>query len=532
MAVIQLVPAAAAAAAPPLHFGPYTLLPRERRLLRGQTEVPLGPRAFDVLHVLAARPGQLVTKDELLGIVWRGLVVEEANLHVQVSQLRKAIGADAIVTVPGLGYRFAAPAPERAPAAPASRRLSVIVLPFVENGAPPEQDYFADAITDDVTTQLSKIKGATVIGSQTALAFKRQTVDVPALARELGVRYVLQGRIERGESSVEVNARLSDAATGAVIWSDLVAAERHALREIRRELVGRLAVALDQELQFEEARRVGRGAASPAAQDLVLQARALSRNWSQAEYERALALAEQALVLEPESSEALALRASLLALLAAAFPGPRLPQQLERAEADALHALSIDALDIVAWRSLSVVRQQQYRLDEALEAVDTALEINPNDPRSQSWRGYLLLLSARSDLALGPLQRALRVSPHDPHRWMTLLRLGAARIYLGEHAKAQPWLEQAWALQQHWQLPMHRAAVFARLGEPGRAFELRPQLAWDDGSGPRRWSRVSRDPAFLLQVREQLHGPVVECGVLEDFSFFEAWAARQRRGGI
>ena len=536
MAVIRLATVAPEAAAP-LHFGAYTLLARERRLLLGDSEVPLGPRAFDLLQVLAARPGQLVTKEELLAAVWRGLVVEEGNLHVQVSQLRKAIGSDAIATVPGLGYRFTARPADRVQAASngigsPTLRLSVIVLPFVENGATAEQDYFADAITDDITTQLSKIRGSTVIGSQTALTFKRQAPDLAAIARELGVRYVLQGRIERCDACVEVNARLSDAATGTVIWSDTIVVGHAALREIRRELVARLAVALELELQHAEVRRTS-DTASPHALDLVMQGRcAGGSNFTRAHYEHALACADQALALEPDNAQALGLRASTLGVLASSWPGPDIAQLVACAEADALRALSLDSLEASSYRTLSVVRQLQYRIDEALEAVDTSLELNPNDPRAHSWRGFLMTLSGRSELAIEPLQRALRLSPHDPHRWMTLLRLGAAWMYLGEAAKALPWFDQMWALHPHWYLPLHRAAVLARLGDRKRALELRPQFGLEDPDQPRRWNRTSRHPEFLRQVRDHLYGPLVEAGILDDFSFYEAWAARQRRGGI
>lgn len=266
-------------------FGAFVLLPGERRLLREGSDVALGPRAFEVLVALVERAGQLVTKDNLLAIVWPRLVVEEANLHVQVSQLRKVIGAEAIVTVPGLGYRFALPLDDRpAPEKAQLRRLSVIVLPFVESGTGPEQDYFADAITDDITTQLSKIKGSYVIGSPTAFAYKRERFDVAAVARELGVRYVLQGRIERSEEGVETNVRLSDAATGAVIWSDVIAFAKEGVINIRREVVARLAMALGLQLVVAEGRRSAADA-HPTAIDLVMQAQAAgAAGWSRSTY--------------------------------------------------------------------------------------------------------------------------------------------------------------------------------------------------------------------------------------------------------
>jgi DNA-binding winged helix-turn-helix (wHTH) protein len=154
-----------------LSFGRWRLLPRSRRLLAGDAPVPLGSRAFDLLLALAEARGALVTKDELLRRVWPGAVVEENNLQVQVSALRKALGDDAaalIATIPGRGYRFTgavqvrgavappvAPAPGATPPPPAGGPPTVAVLPFANMTSDPEQDYFADGVTEELTTALS-----------------------------------------------------------------------------------------------------------------------------------------------------------------------------------------------------------------------------------------------------------------------------------------------------------------------------------------------------------------------------------------
>ncbi|HLS57575.1 MAG TPA: winged helix-turn-helix domain-containing protein [Zeimonas sp.] len=236
-----------------MRVGPFTLHASKRQLLCSGARVPLGPRTFDLLCALAQRAGSLVSKDELLDAVWPGRDIEETNLHVQASKLRKVLGPDALITVAGRGYRLALPvrAADPSPAAEAvnpTRPLSIVVLPFVEPVAPPAQAYFADAVTDDVTTQLARIKGSFVIASSTALALRGETLSLAACARELGVRYVLQGRIERGRGRLELNARLSDAQTLAVLWSGDFTVGAADLRTLRRELVARLAASLDLEL--------------------------------------------------------------------------------------------------------------------------------------------------------------------------------------------------------------------------------------------------------------------------------------------
>jgi adenylate cyclase len=406
----------------------------------------------------------------------------------------------------------------------------VIVLPFVESGAPP-QDYFVDAITDDITTQLSKIKGSTVIGSPTAFTYRQDRPDIAAIAREMGVRYVLQGRVQRHEDTVEVNARLSDSATGAVIWSDLIEVERSGMRNIRRELVGRLANALDLELQQAEARRIAAERPSnPEAVDLVMQGRAAGGgNWTRPSYDNALALYERALAIDPDNAEALTLRAQMYATLANAWPSPRIAEHLARAEADVLRALSLDSFDPRAYLTLSIVRQQQFRLDEAFAANEAGLQINPNDARLHAWRGDLYRYSGRSDLAFEPLLRALSLSPRDPFRWTTYGRLSTCSILIGDYTRALKYLEQVDALHAYWLSGLGHAAVQAVRGDrPAASAQWARYLR--ESEPHRHWLRSSDCPAYVAQIREHVYSPLVEVGVLEDFAYFEQWSALQTSG--
>jgi len=188
--------------------------------------VPLsmGSRALAVLSLLVARSGHLVSKEEIMTAVWGRTVVENANLTVQISALRRILDqgrseGSCIQTVAGRGYRFIHPVTteecsSRFAGTGRVPRLSIVVLPFTNLSKDPEQEYFADGITDDLTTDLSRISGSFVIARNTAFTYKTKAVDVTQLGRELGIRYVLEGSVRRAGDWVRVNVQLTDAESG------------------------------------------------------------------------------------------------------------------------------------------------------------------------------------------------------------------------------------------------------------------------------------------------------------------------------
>ena len=265
-------------------FGRFAIQPARRQLLIDGQPAKIGSRAFDVLKALVDRRQRVVSKAELLDLVWPGIAVEENNLQVHIMALRKLLGSDAIATIPGRGYQFALPveeqptasdlkAPDPAGAAPIEPRagmswrqgfsgkfrrlgpvfgaallavvaasgawqflwsrasthiagdapgpaqaahLSIVVLPFANLSNDPAQDYFADGITENLTTDLSRIPMSFVIARNTAFTFKGKTIDAKEIGRELGVRYVLEGSAQRDRNRVRVNAQLVDAASGGI----------------------------------------------------------------------------------------------------------------------------------------------------------------------------------------------------------------------------------------------------------------------------------------------------------------------------
>ena len=185
------------------------------------------------------------------------------------------------------------------------RILSIVVLPFANIGGDPEQEYFVDGVTESLTTDLSRIAGAFVIARNTAFTFKGKAVDVKKLGRELNVRYVLEGSVQRGGNRLRVNVQLIDAETGNHLWAERFDKPVADLFDMQDEIVSRLANALDAELVAAEARRAERSA-NPDAMDLVFQGRAwLNRGWTPEYMARARGFFERAMALDPENIEAM-----------------------------------------------------------------------------------------------------------------------------------------------------------------------------------------------------------------------------------
>ena len=205
-------------------FGPFVLDTARGALLRDGAPAGLGQRALAVLAALAATPGRTVSKADLLARAWPDAVVEEGNLTVQIAALRKALGQtddgrDWILTVPRVGYRLVVPAGREAAAdAPAIPRLAV--LPFANLGGEPEQEWFSDGIVDDIITALSRFRSFAVVARISSYVYKGRAEDVRQIARELGVRYVLEGSVRRAGDQLRITAQLVDGATGGQLWAE------------------------------------------------------------------------------------------------------------------------------------------------------------------------------------------------------------------------------------------------------------------------------------------------------------------------
>src|SRR3984893_5436058 len=268
----------------------------------------IGSRALDILGVLVERPGDLVSRAEIIEAVWLGTVVEDSNLNVQVAALRRILDQNreqgsCIQTVPGRGYRFVAPVTRIERAAPAhivvAPRLSIVVLPFTNLSDDRKQQYFADGVTEDVTTDLSRLAHMFVISCNTAFTYRNKPVDTKQIGRELGVRYVLEGSVRRSGNRVRVSAQLIDAVTDAHLWAERFDRDADDLLGLQNEITSQLPNALGVELIAAEA---ARPTERPDALDYILRGRAvLLKPRTRESHREAINLYERAMALDPHS---------------------------------------------------------------------------------------------------------------------------------------------------------------------------------------------------------------------------------------
>lgn len=489
-------------------FGPFELNPATRQLLAEGQPVALGARALDVLVALIERRDRVVTKEELLQLAWPGLVVEEGNLPVQISALRKLLGSGAIVTVAGRGYRFAAPltAHEPPPAEPggASRApLSVGVLPFQNVGGDPDQDYFADGMTGDIITELSRWRSLAVASRNWSFRFKGQAMEPAQLARELGVRYLVEGSVRRLGDRLRISAQLIDAESGLSLWSerfdrpiaDLFAVQDELVRTIAGTLAGRV-----QASGTDRARR--KPPASLDAYDLVLRGNAL--NWDDPEgAAEARQLFERAIVLDSTYG----LAHSLLAVVIRREweNDPSIPAaQLERALALALRGVELTGDESTCHTILGQIYLDRRQFDLALHHTSRGAEINPVNQWNRADLGNVLAHIGCAEEGLTLLKEARRVDPYFGPGWYWR-SLGLAEFVLGRYADAVADLERGAKPAVLTGLAL-LAACLAMVGDDARAQAVRDRCVatWPAATVERLAARIplkdARDGAHFAEA--------------------------------
>ncbi len=401
-------------------FGPFRLDRGRRELTRDGTPVPLGGRAFDTLAALAATPGVTVSKDSLLCTVWPGLTVEENNLQVQISSLRKRLGDGWIVTVPGRGYRLSPPPAvamaDRTPVHPAlADKPSIAVLPFENISSDPEQSYFADGMTGEIITALSRIRSFLVIARNSSFAYKGRAVDVRRVGRELGVRYVVEGSVRKSGDRVRIAGQLADATTGTQLWGghvDGIITDVFALQDrVAASLIGAIEPCI-LTTEIDRAKRKPPG--NLQAYDLVLRAMPTLWSYDRAEFVQTEQLLRQAIALAPTYALALVLLSRCIWHTISA--GWRQDAEPAKSEATGLARLALahggDDPEVLAWAALSI-GLGGGDLYGGIELAEQALALNPNAISAITIAGFLSVYAGETDKAMTYVARAERINPFD-----------------------------------------------------------------------------------------------------------------------
>jgi TolB-like protein len=431
-------------------FDNQTLDIERRELLRDGAPIPMQPQVFDLLVYLVQNRDRVVSKGDLIGLVWGGRTVSDSTFTSRVNAARTAIGDSGrdqklIRTISRKGLRFVGTVQEpKNSSRPAGRlpeksferqrsglplpdRPAIAVLPFNNMSGEREQEYFSDGISEDIITALSKLRWLFVIARNSSFTYKGKSVHMKQVAEELGVRYVLEGSVRKSGDRVRITAQLNDVATGSHIWAERYDRDLADVFAVQDQITEAIVAAIEPQIYAAENFRArSKPPNSLDAWDLVM--RALWHYWRVTRQDNvvAQALLEKAITIDPNYGQALSVLAT--SHMSGVHLGwAELGSTAPIAERAALAAVAADSEDPWAHNALGSVYFSTRRLDDSLAEFEQALQLNPNFSLAQGYYGLALSYCGRWQEAHEAAQRAIRLSPRDP----------SSAIYYGIAAYAQ-----------------------------------------------------------------------------------------------
>jgi adenylate cyclase len=465
-------------------FEDYVLDSERREMRRAGAQLAIEPQVFDLLEFLVRNRDRVVSKDDLLASVWGGRIVSESTLASRINAARRAVGDTGegqrlIRTIIGKGIRFVGEVHEQQcqPSARPVPRLSMVVLPFAHFSNDPELEYFADGITDDLTTDLSQITGGFVIARNTAFTYKSKPLDVKKIGRELGVRYVIEGSARPAGDLLRLNVQLTDVESGAHLWADRFDTTPVDLAQTQSEITGRLARTINFKLVEAEGLSIEREKVlDPEPHDLLIHGWAmLSRPISAANRRGALRIFEQVLEIDGDSAAAKIGVAYVLICNIGDGWSTSVQKDRTRAEQLLLEAIECDANNVRARAALGLLRRLQNRLDESRIELETAIALVPNYAPAFCQLGMTLICLGHPEAAIPKIEKGLRLSPHDPTSPTAYSILGQAHLLLGHGEPAIELARKACAGNPR--LYFTHMLLAAALGLKGDVEEARAALA-------------------------------------------------------
>jgi adenylate cyclase len=402
--------------------------------------------------------------------------------------------------------------PSRSSDSTEAPRLSIVVLPFSNLSGDSSQDYFADGITEDLTSDLSRLAGSFVISRNTAFTFKGKAVDARQIGRELGVRYVLEGSVRRMGGTVRVNAQLIDAGTGAHLWAEQMDVDQSTLAlQNNFGIANRLARMLSVELVNVEGRRAPR--ADPDTVDLTMRGWAvLNGGPNKEDVQRSVALFEDALRIDPDNGQARVGLAQALTLVYRNRSDPEPAKVLARADEAASRAIAAAPNNAQAHYVKAEILGLSNRFDAALATYDRAIALDHNHAAAYVGRARNLNVIGRAAEALAPVERAIRLSPRDPELYVWYFVLCHANTHLARDAQAIDWCLKSIATgKTFWFAYVDLASACAWRGQQAEAaaavaelLKLRPGFTVQ--TMVREGSETSDNPAFRKEFQRIVEG--------------------------
>jgi len=368
-------------------------------------------------------------------------------------------------------------------------RLSIVVLPFANLNNDPEQQYFADAVTEDLTTDLSRLAGSFVISRNTAFTYRNKPVDAKQIGSELRVRYVLEGSVRRSGNQVRINTQLIDAATGAHLWAERFDRDTGDLFALQNEITSRIAVALNAALVSAEA---ARPAENPDALDYLLRAQTTGlQARSRDAYAEGISQYERALTLDPRSVAAQSSLASALAGRAMDNMAESAAADVARADELSRQALAASSRSPYAHYARAQVLRAQGRCEEAIPEYETVIAVDRNRVNAISQLAHCKILTGSPEEAIRLVEQAIRLSPLDPFIGTWYSRIGLVHLLQSRIDEAIVWFERA--RNNNPGQPARRAQLASAYGLNGDLDRAAAELAEARRlSGDDRYSSIAR----------------------------------------
>lgn len=451
-------------------FEDYLLDLDRRELTRGSKATAVGPQVFDLLVYLVENRERVVSKDDLLDVVWGARIVSESTLTSHINAVRKAIGDSGeeqrlIRTVARKGFRFvghvreikspdgsASLSSEPANSHEASAHAlslpagpSIAALPFQNLSGDPEQDYFADGVVEDIITALSRMRWLFVIARNSSFTYKARAVDVKEVGRELGVRYVLEGSVRKTGNKVRITGQLTDATTGTHLWAERFEGTLDDIFELQDQMAESVVGAIAPQLERAEIERAKRKPTeSLDAYDYYLRGMAKLHSGTREAIEAALPLFYKATELDPEFASAYGMAAWCHFWRKVNGWMTDRPREIAEGTRLARLAVELGRDDAVALtRGGHALGHLAGDLDGGIALLDRAVLLNPNLAPAWFLGGFLRALHGETDAAIEHLAHAVRLSPLDPEMFRMQAGMALAHFFAGRFDSASAWAEKA-----------------------------------------------------------------------------------------
>jgi TolB-like protein len=518
----------------PVRFEDFTLDLDGRSLSNKDGDIPLTRSEFALLREFIRHPGRVLSRGYLLdALAGKRPDPFDRSIDMLVGRLRRKIEPRArpphvIVTVPGEGYKFAAPISVEvlkpssgsatltlsasAPNKERPPRLSMVVLPFANLSGDPSHEHFVDGVTESLTTDLSRIRGAYVVARNTAFTYKGKLLGAKAVGHELNVHYVIEGSVQRGGNRMRVNVQLIGAETGNHLWAERFDKPLADLFDMQDEIVARLASALNDQLVAAEARRAEK-APTPDSMDLYFQGMAwINKGHAPENVAQALRCFDRALIADPGNVEALVGSARADAVEGINLFGTDPTAALASAEAKLIRALSSAPGHPRGHMWLGLVDIWTKRAAEGIAKCERALELDRNLADAHANIGFGKIFIGRAEETEAHIAEALRLSPRDTYAYIWMGRAGLARLHLGSWEQAIVWYRRS--IEANRNFPYIYFVLGAALAQLGRLDEAdsttKAGLAHIPTFSVTRfratWAAMSDDPTYLAQFEPILEG--------------------------